>query len=171
MNKNAFAPTPPMGWNSYDYYDTTVKEAQVRANAAVLAEKLKEYGWEYVVVDIEWYAHKAGSMRDKFQYIPFGSVEMDGYSRLLPDPERFPVLCGRERLRPAGGVRPQPGAEIRRPYHAGHPPRRRSRPYEDQGQRSDGGHGGGPLVRLPLEPGHVRRPELRGGSGVLRFSH
>ncbi len=23
MNKNLFAQTPPMGWNSYDYYDTT----------------------------------------------------------------------------------------------------------------------------------------------------
>ena len=48
MNKNTFAPTPPMGWNSYDYYDTTVNEAQVKANAKVLAEKLKPYGWEYV---------------------------------------------------------------------------------------------------------------------------
>ena len=90
MNKNEFAPAPPMGWNSYDYYDTAVNEAQVRANANVLAEKLKNFGWEYVVVDIQWYAHKAGSMRDKFQYIPFGSVEMDEYSRLMPDPERFP---------------------------------------------------------------------------------
>lgn len=90
MNKNTFAPLPPMGWNSYDYYDTTVTEADVRANAAFMAKHLKKYGWEYVVVDIEWYAHKAGSMRDQFQYIPFASVEMDEYSRLLPDPERFP---------------------------------------------------------------------------------
>lgn len=90
MNKNAAALTPPMGWNSYDYYSTTVNEAQIRANAAVLAEKLKPFGWEYVVVDIQWYARKAGSMRDQFQYIPFGPVVMDGFSRLLPDPERFP---------------------------------------------------------------------------------
>lgn len=34
MNKNAYAPTPPMGWNSYDYYSTTVNEEQIRANAA-----------------------------------------------------------------------------------------------------------------------------------------
>lgn len=94
MDKNAFAPTPPMGWNSYDYYDTTVNEAQVRANADVLAEKLKPFGWEYVVVDIQWYAHGAGSMRDTFQYIPFAGVEMDGFSRLLPDPERFPSSVG-----------------------------------------------------------------------------
>lgn len=90
MNKNTFAPTPPMGWNSYDYYDTTVNEEQVKANARVLAEKLKPYGWEYVVVDIEWYAHKTGSMREQFQYIPFAPVEMDEFSRLQPDLERFP---------------------------------------------------------------------------------
>ena len=33
MNKNYFAKTPPMGWNSYDYYDTTVTEADIKANA------------------------------------------------------------------------------------------------------------------------------------------
>ena len=30
MDKNKFALTPPMGWNSYDYYDTTVTEEQVK---------------------------------------------------------------------------------------------------------------------------------------------
>ena len=29
MDKNAFALRPPMGWNSYDYYDTNVTEAEV----------------------------------------------------------------------------------------------------------------------------------------------
>lgn len=38
MNKNKFAPVPPMGWNSYDYYDTTVNEDQVRENANYMAE-------------------------------------------------------------------------------------------------------------------------------------
>lgn len=90
MDKNQFALTPPMGWNSYDYYDTTVNEAQVRANGAYMAAHLKEYGWEYIVVDIQWYAHGAGSRREEFQYIPFSKLELDGFSRLLPDPERFP---------------------------------------------------------------------------------
>ena len=90
MNKDSVALRPPMGWNSYDYYDTSVTEADVLANAAYMAEHLKDFGWEYVVVDIQWYAHRAGSMREQFQYIPFGTVEMDEYSRLLPDPERFP---------------------------------------------------------------------------------
>lgn len=90
MDKNSFAKTPPMGWNSYDFYDTTVNEAQVKANADYMAAHLKPYGWEYVVVDIEWYAHGAGSRRDMYQYIPFAELEMDEYARLLPDPERFP---------------------------------------------------------------------------------
>ena len=94
MNKDQYALTPPMGWNSYDYYDTSVTEAQVRANAQVMAEKLRPFGWEYVVVDIQWYAHRPGSMRERFQYIPFGVLEMDEYSRLLPDPERFPSSEG-----------------------------------------------------------------------------
>ena len=47
-----------MGWNSYDYYDTTVDEAAVKANANYMAKHLKAYGWEYIVVDIQWYAKK-----------------------------------------------------------------------------------------------------------------
>ena len=58
-----------MGWNSYDYYDTTVNEAQVRANADYMAANLKEFGWQYVVIDIEWFAHGAGSQRDSYEDI------------------------------------------------------------------------------------------------------
>jgi hypothetical protein len=79
-----------MGWNSYDYYDTTVTEEQVKRNADYMAAHLKKFGWEYVVVDIEWYAWNTGSMRERYQYIPFGKVEMDEYGRLLPCPEKFP---------------------------------------------------------------------------------
>lgn len=80
----------PMGWNSYDYYDTTVNEAQVRANADFMAANMKDAGWEYVVVDIQWYAKDAGAMRDRYQYIPFGEAQMDEYGRFWPDPDRFP---------------------------------------------------------------------------------
>ena len=90
VNKNKFALTPPMGWNSYDYYDTTVNEQHIKDNAAYMAKHLKKYGWEYIVVDIEWYSYGAGSRRNEYQYIPFGKVEMDEFSRLLPCPERFP---------------------------------------------------------------------------------
>ncbi|MCR5476738.1 MAG: glycoside hydrolase family 27 protein [Lachnospiraceae bacterium] len=94
MDKNTFALRPPMGWNSYDYYDTTVDAAAVRANAAYMAEHLKDIGWEYIVIDIEWFAPGAGSRRDEHQYIPFNSLVMDAYARLLPDPARFPEGFG-----------------------------------------------------------------------------
>lgn len=84
----------PMGWNSYDYYDTTVTEEQVKANADYMAAHMKDVGWEYIVVDIEWYAKDAGTMRDKYQYIPFGDEEIDGYGRLLPAVNRFPSAAG-----------------------------------------------------------------------------
>lgn len=84
----------PMGWNSYDYYDTTVNEEQVKANADYMAAHMKDAGWEYIVVDIEWYAKDAGTMRDKYQYIPFGDEEIDEYGRLLPALNRFPSAAG-----------------------------------------------------------------------------
>ncbi len=94
MSSTGAIKSPPMGWNSYDYYDTTVNEEQVKANAGYMARNLKAYGWEYVVVDIAWYSKEAGQKRDKYQYVPFARVEMDEYSRLMPDTDRFPSAAG-----------------------------------------------------------------------------
>ncbi len=77
---------PPMGWNSWDCYGAAVNEAQVRQNAEYMAKNLKEYGWEYVVVDIEWYQPTAGS----HEYEPFSNLLMDEYGRLMPAINRFP---------------------------------------------------------------------------------
>ena len=49
MSKKLMLKKPPMGWNSYDYYDTTVNEDQIKSNADYMAKNLKKYGWEYVV--------------------------------------------------------------------------------------------------------------------------
>lgn len=100
MNKDSFALRPPMGWNSYDFYDTAVTEQEVRDNARYMAEVLQPYGWEYVVVDIQWYATRPNAMREKYQYIPFGKLNIDGYSRLIPDPERFPSSIGGAGFKP-----------------------------------------------------------------------
>ncbi len=99
MDKNSFALTPPMGWNSYDYYNTTVNEEEIRANAEFMAEHLRRFGYEYIVVDIEWYSYDTGTMPE-FQYIPFGRVEMDEYSRLLPCPDKFPSSGGGRGFKP-----------------------------------------------------------------------
>lgn len=100
MDKNKFAVTPPMGWNSYDYYDTNVNEEEIKKNAEYMAEHLKKFGWEYIVIDIEWYSYNVGTKRDEYQYIPFEKVEMDEYSRLLPCPDRFPSSIGGKGFKP-----------------------------------------------------------------------
>ncbi len=76
----------PMGWNSWDCYGAAVTEDIVRQNAKFMAENLKQYGWEYVVVDIQWYEPLATS----HMYHPFTDLCMDEYSRLIPAPNRFP---------------------------------------------------------------------------------
>jgi len=88
-SKNDAALTPPMGWNSYDYYNTCVTEEQVRANALFMAENLRQHGWEYIVIDIQWSDENAGT-RDEHQYIPFSRFCIDEYSRQIPAPNRFP---------------------------------------------------------------------------------
>ena len=47
--------TAPMGWNSWDCYGASVTEETVKKNTDFMAKYLKEYGWEYIVVDIQWY--------------------------------------------------------------------------------------------------------------------
>lgn len=56
MNKNDFASTPPMGWICLTDYDTKTLKQYVKANAEYIAQHLKKYGWEYIVVDTQWSA-------------------------------------------------------------------------------------------------------------------
>lgn len=79
------APTPPMGWNSWDSFGTTVTETDVRANAEWMARNLKSYGWQYVVVDMEWFVANPtpeGNSKNARYHI-------DGDGRYIPDPARF----------------------------------------------------------------------------------
>lgn len=77
---------PPMGWNSWDCYGTTVTEAEVLANAEFMAAHLLPYGWDTVVVDIDWADPSARS----HGYNADAPLVMDDHGRLLPDPVRFP---------------------------------------------------------------------------------
>lgn len=94
--KKMIAPTPPMGWNSWDCYGGSVTEEEVRGNARYMAENLKEYGWEYVVVDIQWYQP---TMRSSV-YIPYADLCMDEFGRLLPAENRFPSAAGGRGFKP-----------------------------------------------------------------------
>ncbi|SDF60734.1 glycoside hydrolase family 27 protein [Terriglobus roseus] len=79
------APTPPMGWNSWDSYGTTVRESEVKANTDAMAG-LKRFGWEYIVVDIQWYEPNAKA----HGYRAGAQLAMDSNGRLVPAANRFP---------------------------------------------------------------------------------
>lgn len=92
MKKDRAALTPPMGWNSWDCYGNAVNEEQLLGNARYMAEHLKEFGWEYVVCDIQWSEPNAG--KESPFYVPFAWLTLDEYGRQLPAPERFPSAAG-----------------------------------------------------------------------------
>jgi len=80
------AATPPMGWNSWDSYGETVTEPDIRANAAWMAEHLKSYGWQYIVVDEGWYVTNQSAR-------PAGAAaefSLDGNGRYIPAVNTIP---------------------------------------------------------------------------------
>ncbi len=84
MHDKLIAPTPPMGWNSWDAYGLTINEEDYKANTAVLAG-MKQYGWTYSVIDEGWYMEN-----------PFGNHLLerkylwDANGILIPVVSRFP---------------------------------------------------------------------------------
>jgi alpha-galactosidase len=91
-----WAERPPLGWNSWDCFATTVTEAQTKAQADVMAEKLKPHGWEYIVVDIQWYEPNATG----FDYRKGAALTMDEWGRLWPATNRFPSAVGGAGFKP-----------------------------------------------------------------------
>jgi len=94
--QSMLAETPPMGWNSWDSYGTTIKEDQVKANAEWMAKHLKPFGWQYVVVDMEWFVSNpvAEGNSKNSQYT------LDRFGRYIPAPNRFPSSAAGAGFRP-----------------------------------------------------------------------
>ncbi|UII32291.1 glycoside hydrolase family 27 protein [Fulvivirga ulvae] len=68
------APTPPMGWNSWNTFATDINEQLVKDIADKFVELgLKDAGYEYIVLDDGWMAK-----------------ERDANGNLVADPEKFP---------------------------------------------------------------------------------
>jgi alpha-galactosidase len=92
-----WAPTPPMGWNSWDCFGPTVVEDEIRANADYMAKNLKKYGRKYIVVDIRWYVENdksGGYNQTDPRYV------IDDYGRLLPAVNRFPSAANGKGFKP-----------------------------------------------------------------------
>ncbi|QDV61337.1 Alpha-galactosidase A precursor [Crateriforma conspicua] len=86
-----------MGWNSWDCFGVSVTEDDIKANADYVAKHLKQYGWEYIVVDLCWFAPDANTDN----YKKFGLHQLtDEYGRLIPDPVKFPSSAGGAGFKP-----------------------------------------------------------------------
>jgi len=84
------AQRPPMGWNSWDAFGTTINEASFRASAEWIAKNLKPSGYEYMTIDEAWFDEAPpadGSENPSRRH-------MDQYGRLIPAPVRFPSSAG-----------------------------------------------------------------------------
>ncbi|QKJ20591.1 glycoside hydrolase family 27 protein [Microbacterium hominis] len=84
------ASTPPLGWNSWDSYGTTITEDEVLANARFLAEHLLPHGWDTVVIDADW----SDPTPRTHGYTEDAQLNLDAHGRLIPDPVRFPSSAG-----------------------------------------------------------------------------
>jgi alpha-galactosidase len=91
-----WAATPPMGWNSWDSFGTAITEAQTREQAAFMAARLKPHGWQYIVVDIQWYEPEARG----HGYRADATLTMDEFGRLTPAVNRFPSAAGGHGFKP-----------------------------------------------------------------------
>lgn len=68
------APTPPMGWNSWNCFEKEIDEEQIKAIAdAMVRSGMREAGYVYLVLDDAWMAK-----------------DRDENGRLQADPEKFP---------------------------------------------------------------------------------
>lgn len=86
-----WAMTPPMGWNSWDCYYSSVTEKEVMQNAQYLVDNdLVRYGWEYVVIDIRWYCNHPSLGAGNYNQRGDQDYVLDEYGRYLPSPTRFP---------------------------------------------------------------------------------
>lgn len=86
-----------MGWTEWDAYGLPVTEADFRANAEVLAG-LKQYGWEYALLDAGWYEQDPTARAAAAKHYVW-----DANGRLIPAASRFPSAVGGAGFRPLAG--------------------------------------------------------------------
>lgn len=156
--------TAPMGCNSWDCYGAAVTEDIVRRNAAFMAEHLKQYGWEYITVDIQWSEPTA----ENHEYHPFTELCMDEYSRLIPAVNRFPSSADGKGFAPLAEYVQLSWTEIWHPYYERHSTSGCPSEYSDPWKLTDRPSDCQNRQYLSLEYRHVRRRSWgRGSQGIL----
>jgi hypothetical protein len=85
------APTPPLGWNSFDSYGVYLHQEAAMANLKAMAEKLKPHGYEYFVIDAGWFGEfklAPGTMYSMERHAK--ELNMNEYGLLQPSKTYFP---------------------------------------------------------------------------------
>jgi hypothetical protein len=86
-----------MGWNSWDSYGLTINEQQFKSNVEYFAAHLKNFGWEYVVIDEGWYLQHPENA-GKPEADPGYTINNDGL--YFPATNRFPSSSDARGFRP-----------------------------------------------------------------------
>jgi len=74
VTPNGLAPTPPMGWNSWNHFGCNINENIIKEMAdAMVSSGMKDAGYEYINIDDCWM-----------------DTVRDAQGRLQADPKRFP---------------------------------------------------------------------------------
>ena len=74
VKEDGLALTPPMGWNSWNAFQSDINEEKIRQTAdAMVNSGMRDAGYEYLVIDDGWMA-----------------AERDNNGKLQADPEKFP---------------------------------------------------------------------------------
>jgi hypothetical protein len=101
-----WAMNPPMGWNSFDAYDSRVNEEQFKEQVDFIAANLLQYGWNYAVIDYIWWNPEPGNWNNPEKRLghpniryardgrPLDTTTIDEYGRLFPALSRFPSSAG-----------------------------------------------------------------------------
>lgn len=109
-----WAPTPPMGWNSFNAYETHITESQLRAIVDVLSQRALPAGYDHVVLDAGWFnpgpesadydnawrIHAPYQTRDPVTGLLIPRFVHDECGRPQPALNRFPSAAGGRGLKP-----------------------------------------------------------------------
>ena len=85
-----------MGWNSWDYFATTIREDEARSTAQIMAAQLLPHGYDIFTIDAQWYEPGANG----FDYRKDAVLTMDGFGRLTPAVNRFPSAANGAGFKP-----------------------------------------------------------------------
>ena len=77
-----FAPKPPLGFNSFDSYRSSLNEEKAYALMDVMAQKYLPFGYEYFVMDAGWYTALLPEIHQ--------AMGLESFGLCVVHPDRFP---------------------------------------------------------------------------------